>query len=190
MRIQTLAIIAILNIFPSKPTPAQIENDSVRIGEFNVAVQRMTLSCLILDPGTANMVRMEFNLHLTDLKRAPYGTNARVAAHGIYWWGENRWQEFSSITENTIRLSSSKFGKWDGMPNVACANIAYDLDRNTLDLNNILWISDAPYYLRSNAYCKHELEWFLTPDIGQTAPKMRNSCNVLKYRAPPERIGF
>jgi len=156
--------------------------EEIKVGERKIPMQKLTLRCGNVNWETGVEADVDLTLHLIKMSAVPDNVNVRVAANGIFWWDSNKWEKFEKVEENKIILNTDlELGdrvsvSTGRVVSGGCGRGWRTLDRNTLILENDIEMRSAG----SNSICRSPL---------RTMTKS-SKCEVVKYRAPPERIGF
>lgn len=184
---------------------AQVMVGQVRVNGADVPQQRITLSCPFFDTDTGwEKENTVWTLHLVDLKKVSGA--APLDVHGRYSFSSNKWWKVDSIDENRIVL-----GHWDSewireyvvtgrtrrgdfvtkgdrVPGerLACATISNYIDRNTLEIK---WevdqsLNETVVEGGQMKKCDGVDAWPRNKTV------VSGQCQIVPYRAPPNRIGF
>jgi hypothetical protein len=183
---------------------AQVLAGKVRVNGSEISQQRLTLSCPFFDSDKGwEKTNALWTLHLIDAKTV----SGKVAldVYGRYSFVSNKWYGFESVDENRIVLDDFKpefireyvaDGRTRGGDYVKkgerafgteyCASIVNYIDRNTLKLT---WESsgEIPAPVVKGGQLK-KCEGVDAWPRGETL--VSGQCEIVPYRAPPNRIGF
>jgi hypothetical protein len=185
---------------------AQVLAGKVRVNGSEISQQRLTLSCPFFDLDKGwHKTNVLWTLHLIDAKKV--SGEVALDVYGRYNFNSNKWFGIESVDENRIVLWEPlkpefireyvadgrtrggyyvKKGERAGLQTEYCASIVVYIDRNTLKLT---WESsgEIPAPVVEGGQLK-KCEGVDAWPRGETV--VSSQCEIVPYRAPPNRIGF